>query len=62
MEGVLENSKMRESEEGRSRLAAFYYPQRNRNNDSNENSSWQDWIGNPERRKNAWQELDIFPT
>lgn len=32
---------MRESEEDRSRLAAFFYSQRNRNNDSNENSSWQ---------------------
>lgn len=41
MEGALENSEMRESEEDRNRLAAFDYPQRSRNNDSNENSSWQ---------------------
>ena len=62
-EGSLENSEMREFEEDRSRLAAFCSPQRNRNNDSNENSSWQrDWRGNPGRGKKAWQELGIFPT
>lgn len=63
MEGSLANSEMREFEEDRSRLAAFCSPQRNRNNDSNENSSWQrDWRGNPGRGKKAWQELGIFPT
>lgn len=62
-EGSLENSEMREFEEDRSRLAAFCSSQRNRNNDSNENSSWQrDWRGNPGRGKKAWQELGIFPT
>lgn len=40
MEGTLENSQMRQCEEDRSRLAAFFYSQRNRNNDNNENS-WQ---------------------
>lgn len=63
MEGALENSEMRESEEDRNRLAAFDYPQRSRNNDSNENSSWQRvWRGNPERGKKVWQELDILHT
>ena len=63
-EGSLENSEMREFEEDRSRLAAFCSPQRNRNNDSNENSSWRrDWRGNPGRGKKAWQvfnEVNIF--
>ena len=63
MEGSLENSEMREFEEDISRLAAFCSPQRNRNNDSNENSSWQrDWRGNPGRGKKSWQEHGIFPT
>lgn len=63
MEDSLENSEMRESEEDRNRLAAFCYPQRNRNNDSYENSSWQrGWKGNSGRTKKTWQELGILPT